>query len=96
MYESNDTRSESEQPTKEGHTFIKWNETLPTKMPAKNITVEAVWKKNNYTITYYNDTTVHNVSKFEYNDTVTEPEQDTENNGEEIARLAASSAHSSL
>jgi hypothetical protein len=46
-------------------------------MPAENITVEALWKKNNYTITYYNDTTVHNVSKFEYNDTVTVPAEPT-------------------
>ena len=44
-------------PTKTGYTFEKWtlNKTVqapPTTMPAKNITLKANWKQNEYTITF--------------------------------------------
>ena len=39
-------------PTKTGYTFAGWNKTIPTKMPAENITIKALWTINQYTITF--------------------------------------------
>ena len=33
-----------EAPTREGYTFIGWDKTIPTTMPAENITLKAKWK----------------------------------------------------
>ena len=41
-------------PTKEGYNFVGWEPTVPTKMPAENITVKAKWTVNDYTITFAN------------------------------------------
>lgn len=43
-------------PTKTGYTFVKWlkngaEATVPSKMPAENITLTALWQVNQYTIT---------------------------------------------
>ena len=38
-------------PTKEGYTFVKWEPSVPTTMPAENTTVKAVWKVNQYAVT---------------------------------------------
>ena len=40
-------------PEKEGHTFTGW--TVPETMPAENITVDAAWTVNSYTITWITD-----------------------------------------
>ncbi|MBQ9101422.1 MAG: InlB B-repeat-containing protein [Paludibacteraceae bacterium] len=42
-------------PTKEGYTFISWDMEIPTTMPAENITINAVWEINQYTITFDTD-----------------------------------------
>ena len=42
-------------PTKTGYTFDGWDKTIPTSMPANNLTVKAQWKINQYTITFDTD-----------------------------------------
>lgn len=42
-------------PVKEGYTFVKWDATIPATMPARDITVTAVFKINQYTITFVTD-----------------------------------------
>ena len=44
-------------PTREGYTFVGWMEdneivSVPTIMPARNVTLSAKWKPNQYTITF--------------------------------------------
>ncbi|MBE6790065.1 MAG: hypothetical protein E7535_02610 [Ruminococcaceae bacterium] len=39
-------------PTKTGYTFDGWDTVIPSTMPAENITVNAKWKANEYTIVY--------------------------------------------
>ena len=38
-------------PTKTGYTFAGWDKTIPSTMPAENITLTARWQVNQYTIT---------------------------------------------
>ena len=42
-------------PTKIGCEFVGWNMDIPTKMPAKDITITAIWNANSYTITFDTD-----------------------------------------
>ena len=54
-----------EEIAKEGHTFDKWNETLEA-MPAHDLTIEALWSVNEYTVTFYfkNGTTAKETVKY--------------------------------
>ena len=39
-------------PTKVGHTFSGWSMEIPSLMPAENITIDAIWTVNKYTISF--------------------------------------------
>ena len=39
-------------PTREGYTFTGWDKEIPKTMPAENVTIKALWKINQYTITF--------------------------------------------
>ena len=40
-------------PTREGYEFAGWDKTIPTTMPAENVTITATWTPITYTIVYY-------------------------------------------
>ena len=42
-------------PTREGYTFISWDKAIPATMPAENMTLTALWRINQYTITFDTD-----------------------------------------
>ena len=42
-------------PSKVGYTFAGWDQEIPTIMPAKNMTIKALWVINQYTITFDTD-----------------------------------------
>ena len=39
-------------PTREGYTFAGWDQDVPANMPAENITLNAKWNINKYTVTF--------------------------------------------
>ena len=54
-YNFNDVIAEVETPEKEGHTFMGWSEAIPETMPAKDLTIDALWEANSYNIHYLSD-----------------------------------------
>ena len=59
--------------TKEGYTFKGWDTTLPTMMPAENLTITAKWQINQYTITIVYGNGMENTTiTQDYNSEITE------------------------
>jgi uncharacterized repeat protein (TIGR02543 family) len=65
-------------PTKTGYTFAGWDKTIPSAMPAENVTVKAKWTVNQYTITFNTDggSAVDAITQ-DYNTAVTAPSDPT-------------------
>ena len=61
-------------PTKTGYTFLGWDKEIPTTMPASSIVIKALWKINQYTITFDTDggTTVTPINQ-DYGTPITPP-----------------------
>ena len=60
----------AENPTKTGYTFIGWTPDVPLRMPEEDLTVDAVWQINDYTLTYKVEDTVYQSLQVTYNDTI--------------------------
>ena len=61
-------------PTKTGYTFAGWDKTIPSTMPAENITLTARWTVNQYTITFKPENGGQNiVIKQDYGTAITPP-----------------------
>ena len=45
-------------PTKTGHTFEGWSQSIPATMPAENLTIDATWTINTYNVTIVNEENV--------------------------------------
>ena len=53
-------------PTKSGWTFAGWDKAIPEKMPAKDVTLNATWTKDQYKITYTNTKWVEHTNAWSY------------------------------
>lgn len=62
------------EPQKKGYTFAGWNTPIPSKMPAEDMVITALWTKNTYSIRFENhDGTLIDVVSGEYDSDVTAP-----------------------
>ena len=61
-------------PEKEGYTFKEWSPALPETMPAENITVQATWTVNKYTVTYKAGDEVIKTEQVEFGSALTPPQ----------------------
>ena len=58
------------EPTKEGYTFSGWS-TIPTTMPAYDVTITGSFTKGAYKLTYMLDGVVYKTISYDYGDTIT-------------------------
>ena len=57
-------------PEKTGYTFTGWSLQIPEVMPAGDLTVDAVWQINDYTLTYKVEDTVYKSVQVTYNEKI--------------------------
>ena len=81
-----------EKPVKEGHTFKGWDKIIPSKMPAENMTITALWEVNKYTITFdtLGGSAVASITQ-DYATEITAPEVPTKSDYEFIGWAAVTS-----
>ena len=58
------------EPTKEGYTFSGWS-TIPTTMPAYDVTITGSFTKGAYKLTYMLDGVVYKTISYDYGDAIT-------------------------
>ena len=66
-----------ENPTKEGYTFIGWDMEIPEKMPNNDLTINAKWEINEYTITFRDEENVYETIRVKYGDMISLPSAPT-------------------
>ena len=59
------------EPTREGYTFMGWNEELPATMPAHDLTLTAQWQINTYQLIYNVDGITYTMVPVTYGDAIT-------------------------
>ena len=66
-------------PTREGYRFVGWDTTIPSTMPARNLTITATWNVKQFTITYYlfDGGTVYYSQTADYGTAITAPSNPT-------------------
>ncbi len=76
LYEYGAMVTAPENPVKVGHDFEKWSAEIPATMPAKDVTIEAVFSQNtfDFTVVAYEDKIV---VSYKYGEEVTAPEDPT-------------------
>ena len=65
-------------PVKTGYTFDYWSQEIPATMPAKDLTIKAVWKTNKYTINFITNggNIIESITQ-DYGSTITPPDNPT-------------------
>ena len=58
-------------PTRYGYSFDGWSDNIPSKMPASDLIIDANWKVNVYTLSYYEGDTLLKKEEVEYGSKVT-------------------------
>lgn len=72
-----------EDPEKEGYTFIGWSQDIPARMPARDLTINAIFVINSYTLTYYMEKNgeVYREKSFTFGEAVTLKPNDPQKTG---------------
>lgn len=53
-------------PERQGYNFVGWNQEIPARMSAENITVSAVWELKTYVVTWIVDGNITKLTEVEY------------------------------